>query len=243
MPPFIKDDIKKKDEQRLEEMQREIDEVTSAEEEASPLVDNPPPEVKTGPKSKINAYADIYKQTAVNTAPPPEGTGDSALGEDIADVDGNVATAGASEEIEKLTAELKETDSSLKRLRADFENYRRRTVKEKEDLSSFVTANLIKDLLPLVDNFERAMGSDDNDPAAFRQGIAMIAGQLGEILAKNGLAVINTKGAKFDPNYHQAVMRVENPDVEDGTIVAELQKGYMVKDRVIRPAMVQVAGN
>ena len=77
----------------------------------------------------------------------------------------------------------------------------------------------------------------------FQKGIEMIFTQFAEILKKNGLTQIDTTNVQFDPNFHQAVMRVENPELEDGTIVAELQKGYMAKGRVIRPAMVQVVGN
>ena len=236
MPPFMKDDIKKKDEERLNEMQREIDEELSPPPSEQPAAQNVN-------KGKVNAYANIYKQTAQQTTPSSEGDAFSITDEQTTDTEPAEGADLAAENV-RLTEQLKETDSSLKRLRADFENYRRRTTKEKEDLSAFVTANFMKDLLPLIDNFERAMAAEDNDPAAFRQGINMIAGQFGEILAKNGLTKINTDGAKFDPNFHQAVMRVEAPEgVEEGTIVAELQKGYMVKDRVIRPAMVQVAGN
>ena len=95
----------------------------------------------------------------------------------------------------------------------------------------------------MVDNFERAMAAEATDAAAFQQGVDMIFNQLMEILKNRGLKKIETKDAKFDPNFHQAVMRVENPELEDDTIVMELQKGYMVKDKVIRPSMVQVVSN
>ena len=237
MPPFMKDDIKKKDEERLSEMQREIDEELSSTSSEQPAV---PPSANKG---KVNAYANIYKQTAEQTTPTPEGEAFDVADGQVTDEGASNGDADLAAENTRLTEQLKETDSSLKRLRADFENYRRRTTKEKEDLSAFVTANFMKDLLPLVDNFERAMVAEDNDPVAFRQGINMIAGQFWEILAKNGLSKINTDGAKFDPNFHQAVMRIENSDLPDGSIAQVLQTGYMVKDKVIRPSMVQVVGN
>ena len=222
MPPFMKDELKKKEEQRLDEMQREIDEATSSEnqnenEVANDTADNNEPPTDTG----------FYAETADDDAAT---VSFSAEGQFAA-------------EAQRLSAKLQETESSLKRLRADFENYRRRTAKEKEELSDFVAQGILKDLLPLLDNFERAMAAEQTDAMAFQKGIEMIFTQFAEILKKNGLTQIDTTNVQFDPNFHQAVMRVENPELEDGTIVAELQKGYMAKGRVIRPAMVQVVGN
>ncbi len=142
-----------------------------------------------------------------------------------------------------LEAQLKEKSDRILRLQADFENFRRRTAKEKEELAAVITQNLLTDLLPLLDNFERAMAVEQTDGEAFQKGVEMIFTQLREVLDKHGLENIEAEGKPFDPNVHQAVMRVENPDVEDGTITQVLQKGYQAKGRVIRPAMVQVAGN
>ena len=126
---------------------------------------------------------------------------------------------------------------------ADFENFRRRTRQEKEELSNMVIQGFITELLPLVDNFDRAMAAEATDAEKFQQGVEMIYNQLTEILKNKGMEVIDVTDAKFDPNFHQAVMRVQNPDLEDDTIAAELQKGYMVKGKVIRPSMVQVVAN
>ena len=114
---------------------------------------------------------------------------------------------------------------------------------EKEELSAVVTQTLLTDMLPLLDNFERAMAVEAKDIESFQTGVEMIYKQLKAALEKNGLETIDTADKKFDPNFHQAVMRVQNPDKEDDSIVAELQKGYMVKGRVIRPSMVQVVSN
>ena len=143
----------------------------------------------------------------------------------------------------ELEAQLQEKNDRILRLQADFENFRRRTAKEKEELAAVITQNLLTDLLPLLDNFERAMAVEQSDVEAFQKGVEMIFTQLREVMEKHGLENIEAEGALFDPNVHQAVMRVENPDVEDGTITQVLQKGYQAKGRVIRPAMVQVAGN
>ena len=142
-----------------------------------------------------------------------------------------------------LEAQLKEKNDRILRLQADFENFRRRTAKEKEELAAVITQNMLGDLLPLLDNFERAMAVEQTDGEAFRKGVEMIFTQLKEVLNKNGLEHLEAEGQPFDPNVHQAVMRVENPDVSDGTVTQVLQKGYRAKGRVIRPAMVQVAGS
>mgnify|MGYP003586142014 CR=1 FL=1 len=148
-----------------------------------------------------------------------------------------------SPEMEKLQAEKQESEDRLKRLQADFENFRRRTRQEKEDLAAVVIQGMLTDMLPLLDNFQRAMAAEAKDIESFKQGVEMIYKQFQEALAKNGLEAIDTTNAKFDPNFHQAVMRVKNPEKEDEMIAAELQKGYMAKGRVLRPSMVQVVAN
>ncbi len=149
----------------------------------------------------------------------------------------------AAKELEDLKKQLSDGVERMKRLQADFENFRRRTRQEKEELSNMVVQDFIKELLPMLDNFDRAMAAEATDAAKFQQGVEMIYNQLTEVLKSKGLEKIDTTDAKFDPNFHQAVMRVENPDLEDEAIAMELQKGYMVKGKVIRPAMVQVVAN
>lgn len=161
--------------------------------------------------------------------------------ENIAEETAESDTAPKSE-IETLKAELADSESSLKRLRADFENFRRRTNKEKEEVGQVAKEELIRALLPLVDNFERAMDADKNSDN-FYQGILMIAKQFVEILQSQGLEMIAAEGAMFDPNFHQAVGRVPNDTLPEGAVAAVLQAGYMVNNKVIRPAMVQVVGN
>ena len=152
-------------------------------------------------------------------------------------------TEEAPGEDEKLQQELKEKADQYLRLQAEYANFRRRTTKEKEELAAVVTQNILTDMLPLLDNFDRAMAAESTDMDAFKKGIEMIYGQFLDVLKKNGLEPIETEGATFDPNFHQAVMRVENPEMEDDQIAQELQKGYIVKGRVIRPSMVQVVAN
>ena len=160
-----------------------------------------------------------------------------------AQTEGAEEKADDNSEVEALKAKAAETEDKILRLRADFENFRRRTRQEKEELGNSVEAEFVKNLLPLIDNFERAMAADTTDVETFKKGMIMIQKQLMDALKNKGLEPIEAKDAKFDPNFHQAVMRVENPDLEDDTIAMEMQKGYMVKGKVIRPAMVQVVSN
>ena len=207
----MKDEMSKKDEQKLKEMQKEIDEAQAAE-------------------TAEGADADA----AAESAEAPEGAENAEAadaGEDL------------QKQVETLAAALQEKDNRLKRLQADFENFRRRTSKEREEIGNVVTQELLKNLLPIVDNFDRAMATEQQDGEAFKKGVEMIYTQLGETLKNAGLEPIETEGQKFDPNFHQAVMRVENPDLDDDTIAQELQKGYIVKGKVIRPSMVQVVSN
>ena len=213
MPSFMKDELKKKDEEKLEEMKREIDEAEAAEEE----------------DAAEEAADDVREETAEGSR---EGTEEAENG-----ADDPVKRA------EKLEADLAEKDAQMLRLRADFDNFRRRSAKEREELAAVVTQGILTDMLPLLDNFERALLAEGSDLDSFRAGVSMIYKQMTEALAKNGLEVIDTKDKKFDPNFHQAVMRVQDPEKEDDTIEQELQKGYMVKGRVIRPSMVQVVSN
>lgn len=179
--------------------------------------------------------------TAENNAEEPQ-TAETQAGEAEASQEVTEEAEGQ-EELEAVKKQLSEGVERMKRLQADFENFRRRTRQEKEELSNMVVQDFIKDLLPMIDNFDRAMAAEATDGAKFQQGVEMIYNQLAEILKNKGLEKINTTDTKFDPNFHQAVMRVENPDLEDESIAMELQKGYMVKGKVIRPAMVQVVAN
>jgi len=159
-------------------------------------------------------------------------------------------TTEVNSEIETLKAELEqkqkdvlENADRVKRLQADFDNFRRRTRQEKEELSTFVVQGLIKDLLPLLDNLERAISVESADETSLREGVSMIYKQFFAALEKNGLESIKAVGEKFDPNFHQAIMRVEDADKEDDIVAEELQKGYSVHGRVIRPSMVKVVAN
>lgn len=123
---------------------------------------------------------------------------------------------------------------------ADFENFRKRSEREKADFFRYATAGVLRDLLPVLDNFDRALGhAEEGDD--FHKGVLMIYKQLYDVLQKHGLKPIDETGVHFDPNIHEGVMREEDPSVPSHTVVAVLQKGYFLHDRLLRPAMVKVA--
>ena len=144
----------------------------------------------------------------------------------------------ASEVLEELKADF---DNRYKRLQADFENFKRRTNQEKEQLAGFVKGDVLKDLLPVLDNFERAVQAPaEGDTKVFLDGFVMIHQNLMAMLSKHGLAVIEAVGQPLDPNFHQAIMRVPSDEYESDTVCEVLQTGYTVDGRCIRPAMVKV---
>lgn len=146
--------------------------------------------------------------------------------------------------IEEKNRLLDESTERLKRLQADFDNFRRRTRQEKEELSNIVAQSIILELLPVLDNFERAIAAGETqDAAGIKSGVELIYRQFAGALEKNGLTPIQAVGEPFNPERHEAVMKVEDTEKEDGMIIEELQKGYTVRGRVIRPSMVKVAAN
>ncbi|MDQ0173438.1 nucleotide exchange factor GrpE [Paenibacillus tundrae] len=146
-------------------------------------------------------------------------------------------------EIARLTAEAEEHQQRLIRAQADFDNFRRRTQKEKEELAKYASMKLITELVPVIDNFERAMATvpEGTESESFSKGIQMIFRQLESVLNNEGLTAMETVGQPFNPEFHQAIMQVESDEYEEGTVVEEVQKGYMLKDKVLRPAMVKVS--
>lgn len=150
--------------------------------------------------------------------------------------------AGLAAAYEKLKADRDTLYDRLLRKQAELENFRKRTQREKEDFLQHATADLIRALLPTLDGFERALAHRDaNLPAEFSQGVELIYRDLLDVLRRAGLAPIETVGKMFDPHLHQAVETVVSPDHRDQEIVEELQRGYRLKQRLLRPAIVKVA--
>ena len=146
------------------------------------------------------------------------------------------------EKVDELQAELTETEGRALRLQADFENYKRRVQLDKQAAEKYKSQSLVSDILPALDNFERAMQveASDEQMKSLLQGMEMVYRQLLEALTKEGVEAIEAVGKQFDPHEHQAVMQVEDSEFESNAVVEEFQKGYKLKDRVIRPSMVKV---
>ena len=144
------------------------------------------------------------------------------------------------EELEKAKAELAESDDKYKRVLAEYDNYRKRTAREKEGIYSDAYGDAIKEILPVIDNLERAAAFEDGEQVA--KGVKMTLAQFLESLNRMGVEVIDAaKGDAFDPEYHNAVLHTEDPELGESAISAVLQKGYKKGDKVYRYAMVSVA--
>lgn len=145
------------------------------------------------------------------------------------------------QEINSLQAEKEEMYQRLLRTQAEFDNYKKRSLKEREADRVYKAQDLASELLPAIDNFERALQVEvDETNKGLLEGISMVYRQLIDALKTQGVEPIEAVGKEFNPNLHQAVMQVEDETAESNIVLEELQKGYVIKDRVIRPAMVKV---
>jgi len=148
------------------------------------------------------------------------------------------------EQLAKLLAEKQELQDTLVRRQADFDNYRKRIERDRQQENRRLVNSLVEELLPVLDAFDRAIASHD-DPAyaEYSKGVELIRKRFWDVLAKQGLQQVDSVGKEFDPHVHHAIEKVETTKHPDGTVLEELQAGYKLQDRVIRPAMVRVASN
>ncbi|HEY4642929.1 MAG TPA: nucleotide exchange factor GrpE [Thermoanaerobaculia bacterium] len=150
----------------------------------------------------------------------------------------------ASDEAAAASKDLREQNRLLQdrvlRTLADFENFRKRSEREKQDFFKYALAGTIKDILPVLDNFDRALEHAEQGDE-FHKGVLLIYKQLFDVLQRNGLKIIDESGVRFDPNIHEAVVREEDASVPNHTITGVLQRGYFLHDRLLRPALVKVA--
>ena len=165
--------------------------------------------------------------------PEEEPNGTEAPGDDR---DG---TEEAEESDKKADAEEESWNEKYVRLMADFQNYKRRTEKDKADVYAYANEKIMTDLLQVLDNFERALSQECSDES-YAEGMNLIFKQMHEVLVKSGLEEIEALGKEFDPNFHHAVMTDDNDEFKSGCVTTVLQKGYKLNDKVIRPAMVSV---
>jgi molecular chaperone GrpE len=168
-------------------------------------------------------------------AEPEEAKADEKAGEQA----GSEAEAEPEEKKEEASAEEQESERYM-RLMAEFQNFKRRAAKEKSDIHAFANERIIGDLLPVMDNFERALETETEDTEAYAKGMQLIFEQMKTALEKAGLKEIEALGLDFDPNVHNAVMTDNTEEYENDKISKVLQKGYKLNDKVIRPSMVAV---
>ncbi|MEH7272871.1 nucleotide exchange factor GrpE [Neobacillus vireti] len=166
---------------------------------------------------------------------------ETVFGEDENSTDQST-TVDYAAEIQALTSKLEEADNRYLRLQADFDNFRRRTRLDIEAGEKYKAQKLVTELLPVLDNFERGLKveADNEQTKSLLQGMEMVYRSLVDALKKEGVEPIEAVGKEFDPNFHQAVMQGEDENFGSNIVSDEFQKGYMLKDRLIRPSMVKV---
>ena len=211
------------------------------------------------PNQNANAHAE--EETVTGSAPgqaeaPGTGNGDGTAGDPVEETKQEEAAEETLEDVQaKLTAtaallktkeeEATETKNRLLRLQADFDNFRRRNTAEREELATYVTISVVNKFLQILDNFERAEAAAENatDVQSVVDGMAGIQKQFVKTLEDLGVKEIPAQGEKFNPNFHEAVMRGQNPEMEDETIDMVFEKGYQLHDKVVRHSKVRVISN
>ena len=195
-------------------------------------------------KTQLETEETEEKKTT-GTAEDTKQTPDEVIGKDAADED--APATDVSDAQQKAEAAVEEMKARYVRLQADFSNFKKRSASEKLQISEVVKMDVLHNILPIVDNFERALQAPQDsltdELKSFVDGYAMIYKQLMDVLAKEGVTKIEAVGKPFAPNNHQAVMRVPSDEYEDDTVVEVLQEGYLLGDKTLRPAMVKVAFN
>lgn len=190
---------------------------------------------------KTSRVHDKHDQDAAEEPKLSAAESDAAESEPVTESD-SVTETGTDDELEQLRRDRDEVYDRLLRKTAEFENYRKRVDKERRELSEWAAADVLTDILTILDDFERALSADAPPEAKpYRAGVELIHRQLGEMLRKRGVTPIETEGADFDPHLHQAVAYEETPGAREGEILGEMRKGYRLGDRLLRPALVRVA--
>jgi molecular chaperone GrpE len=150
-------------------------------------------------------------------------------------------SAPESSETAQLQRERDDFKDKFLRKSAEFDNYRKRIERERREQGDQAVVDLLQELLPVVDDFDRALTVSGDEGGAYRKGVELIHAKLHDMLRRQGVKAMDVIGADFDPNVHMAVMHEESPEHREGEVIGELQKGYMLHDRLLRPAMVKVA--
>lgn len=192
---------------------------------------------------KTNGKTDVSNLDLDHELPPgdtddemaetsPKGSEASAAGETV-----------DRSEVEKLKAERDALLDRLARLQAEFDNARKRAAREQQEFREFAAVDVIRNFLPVLDSFERALKTPVKESGDFRSGFELMYRQFQDVLQKLGVQAVPAEGKPFDPRVHEAIEMVDTTDAEDHQVLEELQRGYKYKDRLLRPAMVKVARN
>lgn len=191
---------------------------------------------KDNQKNEINPEAEVIVDTDNITEKAEES-------EENQDVEAQDDTENTETEIDKLKSDYENLNNQYIRLAADFDNYRKRQAQERESLLKYGAEDTLKKLIEVLDNFDRGEKAiqDVEDCEKVKESFNLVHKQLTDALQKVGLETINCVGEEFDPNFHEAVMQTPTSEQPEHTIIAELQKGYKLGDRVLRPALVNVA--
>ncbi|HSP22996.1 MAG TPA: nucleotide exchange factor GrpE [Planococcus sp. (in: firmicutes)] len=189
---------------------------------------------KQAPKNEETITEDLLQEEVAS--------GETAVEPNEAEAPEAAAEEQTVDEMDTLREELEAERNKYLRLMADFDNYKRRAVKDRQEAEKFRAQSLLADLLPVLDNFDRAlaMGTGSEESSSLLKGVEMVQKSLHEAVKREGLEEIKSVGEAFDPNIHQAVMQEKDDSAEAGSVLMELQKGYTLKGRVLRPAMVKV---
>ncbi len=172
--------------------------------------------------------------SAMNTEPEKKGKAAKATGPDKEDKKEQTVE-------EKLVAELAAQKEVYLRLAAEYDNYRKRTAKERDDAFTNAKVSVFSELIPVLDNFDRAMSAEESELANFKKGVEMTHTQLKSVFEKFGVSEFGEAGEVFDPNFHNAVMHIDDDTLSANVITEVFQKGYKTGDKILRPAMVKVA--
>jgi len=182
-------------------------------------------------------------QSDVENAKPVEQPGQPDGAEPVATIDLDSLTPEQLEELKQRAAKADEHWDRLLRTTADFDNFKKRAAREKQDAIRHANAGLLEKLLPVLDSFEKALaaGQDSSSAQSLQAGVQMVAQQLKTILAEAGLEEVDAMGKQFDPNLHEAISQQATDSVPEGQVVQQLRKGYRLRERLLRPASVVVA--
>jgi molecular chaperone GrpE len=179
------------------------------------------------------------------TATENEATGGAETAEPLAPVDVTTITPEQLEELKALAEKANDNWERLVRTSADFDNFKKRAAREKQDAIRYANEGLLEKLVPVLDNFDAALSAAQTSSAdgaqSLQTGVAMIFQQLKKVLTESGLEEVDATGQAFDPNLHEAVSQQESKDVPEGNVLQQLRKGYKLRDRLLRPATVVVA--